>query len=799
MPPTETANATPAARPGGLTGRRWWLATGLVLLGALLATVPTTGDIGLTWDEPSYRTSQLVSAQWWERLGQARSGADLAALLDPEALLYYWPYARFGYNFHPPLAGQLNLLTYAIFGGWMKDIPARRLASVFEYAATIALLFGFLARRSGFWAGLVAAGSLLLMPRVYGDGHIAGTDTPGLCLWAVAALAFWKGLDDAGGRRWRVVVGVALGLSFVEKMAAVAVVGPLLIWLALTRVPRLWTRPGGRATLVDFAVTATALLVPIGVAFAEVRRLARLYPPPAATDVFNLRPGSALPGAILVAPLVMWSLRRLAGRVWRSHPVWGAERPGLETFACLLAFPPVVAWLGNPGWWRETLPRMAHYYALNADRRGALPDIRIAYLGEIYSYSLPWHNAWILIGVTVPATILAAALAGLFAGLGRSWRARDLLPAYFALHLIFLPLLRMLPTPAHDGVRLFLPTFFFLAAFAGWGAVTVASLAFLGSLRPAIPRAFFAAVILGPAAFDLARVHPFELSYYNALVGGPAGAWRRGFELSYWYEAFDGDTLLDLNRELPPGAAVDFLNPLINTPSLACLQELGALRGDIVLGAPDRDKFPFGWLLTHDSKATPLTRLLFAMEPFYARRPGQLGGARVVTVDSPATVARAWALDILTRGDATPPPPARAPEWVRSSAVLRPLGRLWGEGVTPGPARTVDPLILAWARTDPNGLLEAAGAIARGPGADLDRTNPTAAKLRAFLDRRVGPQPDDRLDWRTAILLRVRPEALVEAAAILVARPDAVEAVLARAGFTDPDWVGGYLDRGLGR
>ena len=45
--------------------------TWLVLAGVLLATVPTTGDIGLTWDEPSYRYSQLLSIQWWERLAAA--------------------------------------------------------------------------------------------------------------------------------------------------------------------------------------------------------------------------------------------------------------------------------------------------------------------------------------------------------------------------------------------------------------------------------------------------------------------------------------------------------------------------------------------------------------------------------------------------------------------------------------------------------------------------------------------------------------------------------------------------------
>ncbi len=51
------------ARAG--SSRRWWLASGAVLAAALTALVPTTGDFGLTWDEPAYRYSQVMSGQWW--------------------------------------------------------------------------------------------------------------------------------------------------------------------------------------------------------------------------------------------------------------------------------------------------------------------------------------------------------------------------------------------------------------------------------------------------------------------------------------------------------------------------------------------------------------------------------------------------------------------------------------------------------------------------------------------------------------------------------------------------------------
>src|SRR5258708_6974836 len=143
-----------------LSVKQWRVACGITFGIALLATLPTTGNIGLTWDEPAYRYSQLYSGQWWERLANARSIAEVQSLFDADTLLYYWPYGRFGVNFHPPLAGQLNLLTKGLFGWFMPDYPARRVASVLEYAATITLLFGFLSRRYGLYVGGVAAGSL---------------------------------------------------------------------------------------------------------------------------------------------------------------------------------------------------------------------------------------------------------------------------------------------------------------------------------------------------------------------------------------------------------------------------------------------------------------------------------------------------------------------------------------------------------------------------------------------------------------------------------------------------------------
>ncbi|HEY2154731.1 MAG TPA: 4-amino-4-deoxy-L-arabinose transferase, partial [Isosphaeraceae bacterium] len=329
------------------------------------------------------------------------------------------------------------------------------------------------------------------------------------------------------------------------------------------------------------------------------------------------------------------------------------------------------------------------------------------------------------------------------------------------------------------------------AAFAGWGTIGLADLVWRSGRARLIARSVLSALVLLPAAWELVRIHPFELSYYNKLIGGPRGAWARGFELSYWYDAFDAETIGDLNRELPDGAAIDGLNELTQTPTFACLQELGAIKPTLVLGSPDPGHFPFLWILTHDSKATAFTRLAFAMTPFYERRPRQLGELRVVTVDQPKATARAWALWLLADGPGgrAEAGQAAAPAWVRSA--LPPLARLWGEGVTRARPLRVNEPAFAWAKSDPDSLREAARVLAgRGPippGSD-------AARLRGLLSRHDDPA---RGSFPLAALLRSDPAALPDAVDILIARPDAVRKVLTRYPYTDPVDIGGPLDRDL--
>ncbi|MBI3467115.1 MAG: glycosyltransferase family 39 protein [Planctomycetes bacterium] len=780
--------AAPSTPPRGLG-----VAAVGVFLVVFAAMAATAGDLGLTWDEPAYLHSARGNEQsggendpskarsraadrhancgmlkWFGKLTQARSWQAATAVLSQRSILEAWDYNRYGPNFHPPLSGMLASLGYAAAGRRMDEIAAWRLASGAEFALAVAVLFLFLARRYGPWVGGVAAGALVLMPRVVGDGHIFGTDMPMMTMWALTALAFWKGLES---RLWRILFGVLLGLCFVTKFSAMLVIVPLGAWLFCYRVA-----PSLNKARVVTAVLATVVVGwPLALGGYEVWRLADLIRLEtqrhmlddragyiAYVDVQQLGVTSRFAGWLLVLPLPLWL-------VWSAASAWSRLRewvgPGLQLWLAGLAIAPAVAISANPTWWHETLPQLTHYYQISVGRQTSLPDIEIFYLGKKYIYSLPWHNGWVLTAVTVPTAILVLAAVGL--GTAVRDRRRDPLRVFFVLNMITLPVIRMLPTPAHDGVRLMLPTFFFLAALAGWG---------FGVIEPLVNRfrteqhstapvlGVIAAIFLGPPAYWLYQAHPYELSYYNGLAGGLPGAQRRGFEPTYWYDAVTPEVVSELNdpeRGLPRGAVLGLPDPKINPEVFYVLQEMGKLRPDISFSAATGDDFPYIPLLTHSSKATPYTRLMYALKP---KAAWSHDGVRLFSLYDPASVARAWALWVLLD----------ASEHSRTGLIPR-----------------ADQAMISLASRNYRAFYAAAVRVAQ-EGIDKALASNEDAETMSVIRKLA-----NRRDAVESLLAR-RKDALVEAAEVInhtaERSPDLLRRIIEFEGYLPADELGNYLD-----
>ena len=151
----------------------------------------------------------------------------------------------------------------------------------------------------------------------------------------------------------------------------------------------------------------------------------------------------------------------------------------------------------------------------------------------------------------------------------------------------------------------------------------------------------------------LIGVHPYELSYYNELIGGPRGAWERGFELSYWYDAFNGPVMRELNARLPHQADVDFLNPKTNPITFQELQTLGVRAPGCLAGRPIDRPFSLRVALDPGFEGLGLHAIALRHASLVCERAASARGSTVASVIDPITVSRAWAFQVLLDAPAT--------------------------------------------------------------------------------------------------------------------------------------------------
>jgi hypothetical protein len=178
-----------------------------------------------------------------------------------------------------------------------------------------------------------------------------------------------------------------------------------------------------------------------------------------------------------------------------------------------------------------------------------------------------------LLFMTPPVVLAAAAI---YAWRGRRFPTRDKL--VWALLLIWtaLPLVRVSMPGAgfYDANRHFIEYVPGLCAMAGAGADWAIDA--LGKWRPARARVVTAATFVGlgiALVWPVAETHPFETTYFNALVGGLGGAERMGVlsaapplerasgaEGDYWYNSLR-DGLAAMRTMLRPGQTLSACGP----------------------------------------------------------------------------------------------------------------------------------------------------------------------------------------------------------------------------------------------
>jgi len=240
-------------------------------------------------------------------------------------------------------------------------------------------------------------------------------------------------------------------------------------------------------------------------------------------------------------PFVLGSWILLMHRRFAPRAAIALLTGGLVGF--LLAWP----WL-----WRHTWSRLVEYLMFHVKHY----PVAVSYFGHV-SGSQPWHYPIVMTAITTPVVTLGLGVVGLVvagrrvaergvaAGNGRAEWRRSQCVLILVGALVNIGLNSLPSAPKYGGVRLFLPLFPFAVSLAAIGLhaligaagrVTASSKGTL--LTPRRLRIGLAVVALLPAVRAVGLSHPYQLSYYNVLIGGTRGAVAAGMEATYWGESY---------------------------------------------------------------------------------------------------------------------------------------------------------------------------------------------------------------------------------------------------------------------
>ncbi|MFQ5681778.1 MAG: ArnT family glycosyltransferase [Candidatus Binatia bacterium] len=339
--------------------------------------------------------------------------------------------------------------------------------------------------------------------------------------------------------------------------------------------------------------------------------------------VWGLALATKFPAFLIPIPLLLWA------HLYHRHSYHN------NVFA-MSFFSPIVMISVQPYLWHKTLPRLV-MFLYDSVSRGFQRETNftIFFLHNTYTSStVPWYYPFFMTVVTIPAVVLLFCLVGAVA-MPRI-KPQGVAMILFFLNAMFILVIGLFPGAVlHDINRLLLPVLPFLAGLAGCGFFVLVRLlteqcqtvAYLQRVRhlpeKLIGLAFLVAVFL--PALDLLTYHPYELSYYNRLIGGIRGAYQRGLEVTYFMDALTPDFLRFLNKNLPHNAIINasFANGMFDY-----YQKEGLLRPDFKFTG--NGNFDYYVLVSRQSAFSKGERARFyTAHPRYAVR---LAGVPLVSV-----------------------------------------------------------------------------------------------------------------------------------------------------------------------
>jgi hypothetical protein len=245
-------------------------------------------------------------------------------------------------------------------------------------------------------------------------------------------------------------------------------------------------------------------------------------------------------------------------------------RPPIRPFVYMATLGLAVYVACWPWLWFDTVNHFREYVAFHVHH----VYYNMEYFGRNYNKPpFPLSFPYVMEALTLPVTTIVLALAGAAALLRDWWHARAVSPAsggdptaivdtratgllVFINALFPMAILTVTRAPIFGATKHFHATIPFLALLAGYAVFTISNGISSGSagqrrwLAPA-----FAALVCLPAIAETWRSHPYALTHYNLLAGGPAGGADLGMNRQFWGYATRG-ILPWIDAHARPGAPV---------------------------------------------------------------------------------------------------------------------------------------------------------------------------------------------------------------------------------------------------
>ena len=558
---------------------------GLLALALLLALF-WTDDYGMGADE-------------YANAGVGREA--LRAYTSPEAYAFFMERDNLGH--HGP---SYFMVFTAVSDGVRRIVPSwqpadgRHLSNFLTLLLTAGALYCLCLRLFPRGVALAVTAFFLTQPLLFGHGFINQKDTPFMAFFVLTLVVGLAGVDrlaaawaPEGGRAsgtaglrqslrndwrssgwaWKLAfllwlagfVWLVLDLLFFEQLLASA---KSMISLAHTGqawdpVNRLYEFIAEDAHKTGVAVYHAKLefgywlvgrvaLVGLGVAlgFWLGRKAV-----PQAGRAFLPGPGRAYLLLLAAACLLGFtvSIRPLGGFAGLLVSLYLVHRLRSRSAGPLIAFWAVASlstYLTWPWLWPAPLARLIEsvQYLADFDEQKL-----VLFRGEWFpSEAMPWDYLPLLLTIQLTEPIIPLAALGLVAAildLRRRPERRALLWIVLAWFVV-ITVLYMLPGSVHYNnfrhILFMLPALF---VFFGYGLALLFKL-----LRPAWLRALVVVVLLLPGLLGLFRLHPYEYAYYNAYVGGTAGA-NGKYHMDYWCLSLR-EAQEQVNQLASPGAVV---------------------------------------------------------------------------------------------------------------------------------------------------------------------------------------------------------------------------------------------------